>query len=151
MSVRSLLPVALGVALMLVGCGNAGTPSTTSALLGAEATSAALEMRGVLTLTVESSRSIRQADYQQCWGLAGYDDITGGVSVTVYNADGRIVGLGKLEPGKKGGSAYECSFMFTVTDLPAGQGPYQYEVSHRGRLTVAEETIRDGLVRSSLG
>lgn len=81
-----------------------------------------------------------------CAGKGGYSDITAGAAVTIYNADGTIVGAGNLGAGVADShtthngnttitSAGGCAFPFTVTNVPTGSSFYQYEISHRGRIT----------------
>jgi hypothetical protein len=104
---------------------------------------------GSITLTDDRSVS---ALYNQdgCHGTGGYSDIAEGAPVTVYNADGRIVSTGTISYST-GLSSTSCYLGFTAFDVPGGQGPYQYEVSHRGRLTFTEDQGRDGSVSATLG
>lgn len=74
---------------------------------------------------------------QRCWGIGGYADIAGGAQVTVMDAGGRKLAVGKLDTGgaegiKTDGRASSCVLKFKITGVPAGVGPYGVEVSQRG-------------------
>jgi len=81
-----------------------------------------------------------------CSGTGGYSDMTAGASVTVYDGSGTIVGSGALVFGVRHGST--CEWDFGVNDLPDVPF-YQVEVSHRGKITVANADL--GNVAMSLG
>lgn len=92
----------------------------------------------------------------QCFGRGGYDDISAGTSVTVYDATGTIVGTGALDVGSlvvRKDADYEdwftgvCEFAFAVSVPPSDF--YQVEVSHRGRSTVQLADV--GSVALSIG
>ncbi len=92
----------------------------------------------------------------QCFGRGGYDDIGAGTSVTVYDANGKIVGTGALDVGSlvvRKDADYEdwftgvCEFAFAVSVPPSDF--YQVEVSHRGRSTV--QLAEAGNVTLSIG
>jgi hypothetical protein len=80
----------------------------------------------------------------QCAGTGGFSDIRTGAPVTIYDATGTIVGVGGLAVGTptginstQGVVSYVtgCDFPFTVAHVPTGSTFYQYEISHRGKLT----------------
>ncbi len=75
----------------------------------------------------------------QCAGFDGYDDISGGAAVAVYDANSKRVGLGQLDVGNGGGLTSSCTFDFEVTDVPAGAGPYAVEVASRGQVPFSED------------
>jgi hypothetical protein len=85
---------------------------------------------------------------KQCTGYYGYGDIHSGTDVTMWNADGKVLGVGQLGDGFVVAGA--CAFPWTVDGIPGGEGPYQYEISHRGRLTITEPVAR-GTSLSTLG
>ncbi len=96
-------------------------------------------MSGSLTLVDDNSTFTSGG----CEGSGGHDDIYTGTNITVYNNAGTIVGVGNLGFGVRQDSD-ECYFTFSIPDVPAAQGPYQYEISHRGRLTISEADARAG-------
>lgn len=88
-------------------------------------------------------------DGSSCRGKGGYSDIGEGAAVTVYDASGKIVSAGKIT-----GSTYhagECKFQWSAASIPAGAGPYQFEISHRGKMTITEQDARAGAIHLTLG
>lgn len=69
-----------------------------------------------------------------CEGVGGYDDMTEGATVTVYDSTGKVIGAGALMEGLAGDDL--CVWSFTVDNVPDAPF-YQVEVSHRGKVTVA--------------
>ncbi|MGM1057817.1 hypothetical protein [Saccharothrix sp. Mg75] len=85
----------------------------------------------------------------ECEGYRGYDDIAEGTQVTVYDASGKAVGLGRLANAEY--SSGVCGFTFAVPDVPIGEKIYQVEVSHRGKVSFDAEAARKGDVTLTLG
>lgn len=83
-----------------------------------------------------------------CNGYAGFSDLTSGSPVTVYDATGKIVALGKLADGTSP-DGVSCLFPFSVADVPDGQF-YSVEVSHRGKMQVTAQDARGGNVHLSV-
>ncbi|MBC3190987.1 hypothetical protein H7X46_07920 [Pseudonocardia sp. C8] len=83
----------------------------------------------------------------ECRGQGGYSDIRGGATVTVYDAEGGVVGTGQLEPGA--GSYGQCTFFFEVRDVPRSDF-YLVEVSHRGKVPYSAAEVAEG-IRMSIG
>ncbi|TDQ04292.1 hypothetical protein [Labedaea rhizosphaerae] len=84
-----------------------------------------------------------------CHGMDGYDDIDTGAQVNVYNRSGDLVATGELGAGKSvTGESLECTFPFTVPNVPSGT--VQLEISHRGRSTVTEDEGRGGRLALTL-
>ncbi|MGW4110058.1 hypothetical protein ACWEFJ_04200 [Actinosynnema sp. NPDC004786] len=106
----------------------------------------AFELRGTLDLT---DGATGYADSGECAGYRGYDDIAEGAQVTVYDASGKAVALGKLSNAQYEGSV--CSFEFVVGNVPLGENIYQVEVSHRGKVSYTFEQAKAGKVALSLG
>lgn len=87
-----------------------------------------------------------QAVGESCATDDGYGDIQAGAQVTVKDAAGTVVAVGRLQAGTVAdlygegdmpallGYASKCTFAFNVTNVPAGQQIYSVEVSHRGEL-----------------
>ena len=78
-------------------------------------------------------------------GAAGaYDDISEGVAVTVYDAEGSIAGVGSLGEMLWNPSVAadfgDCVFPFDVDRLKRSSA-YQVEVGHRGRVTVSRDEV----------
>lgn len=81
-----------------------------------------------------------------CAGQHGYDDMREGADVTVYDANGKVIGASSLEAGLR--SSTKCRWAFSVQDLPASPF-YQVEVSHRGKVTVQRGDV--GFAELTLG
>ena len=77
-----------------------------------------------------------------CRGTSGYSDINRGAEVTVFDADGTLVGAGNLETGTRDSPGGSCVFPFTV-DVDGGGDLFQVEVSDRGRLTFQRDELTD--------
>jgi hypothetical protein len=85
-----------------------------------------------------------------CQGTGGYDDIADGTSVTVYGADGDVVGTGELSDSSFDGMSI-CTFDIAIEDVPKGEKFYKVEVSHRGTLQLSAEEAENGELAGSLG
>lgn len=151
----------LGIAgFVLVGVGGVGgfllagqqaaAPAPTSVGGGATATapttvSGTMRHMGFNVDDTEGSTVYVRADDTTCELMGGFSDVNEGASVTVYDADGAIVGNARLGAGKtiyredNGPRNYiaQCAFAFTV-DVPSSPF-FQVEVSHRGKVTVTAE------------
>lgn len=133
---RRVLLVAVIVLLTVVGTVTLSSADTTVA--------------GRMTV-VTSTNALSASSYSNggsCVTYGGYDDIAEGTAVTVRDSTGAIVGVGSLGAGQ--GSAYGCSFPFTVTDVPDSDF-YTVEISHRGAMTFTAEDIRTSELQLSLG
>lgn len=129
--------VALGVIVaIVVAIWLAGRPGT-------------FDMKGYLHLYGSNYAVGSEKINQSCAGTGGYSDIRDGAGVTVYNADGKIVGTGALANSLDLGG--DCMFGFTVLKVPESAGPYQFEITHRGRLTVSETDAKAGNASATLG
>jgi hypothetical protein len=84
-----------------------------------------------------------------CQGSSGYDDITEGTSVTVYDAAGTVVATGSL--GESEQTLGVCELGVAVEDVPKGETFYQVEVSHRGKVKLSGEEAESGRFGASLG
>ena len=123
-----LVGIAMAVALLLARCGGDST-FTASGTLGLVAVDAA---------TDDCSS-----------GTGGYDDISEGADVVIYDAAGNRLAFGSLKAGKPQGDGGLCVFDFDVPDVPGGKGPYGVEVSHRGQVSFKESQADDIVI--SLG
>lgn len=104
------------------------------------------------TFTLEDDDGIT-VDGSRCFGDEGYDDISTGTQVTVYDRSGKVLAIGDLGPGlvKDGYWADTCVFSILVEKVPAGRGLYQIEVSHRGKIAFSEAKGLAGDITLSLG
>jgi hypothetical protein len=67
-----------------------------------------------------------------CHGTGGYSDVVGGAQISVLNASGTIIGLGKLADGIGESTGFSpCILDFTVSGLPH-TSIYQLRVNQRG-------------------
>ena len=65
-------------------------------------------------------------------GLGGHDDdIRDGTQVTVSDATGHVLGVGRLQGGTYDGGNLTVTWTFEVADLPE-RSLYSIEVAHRG-------------------
>lgn len=84
-----------------------------------------------------------------CAGTGGYDDISEGASVTVYNGAGEIAATGSL--GTATYAAGICLFDVSVDDVPKGEKFYQVEVSRRGKVQLTAKQAEGGNFSATLG
>lgn len=84
-----------------------------------------------------------------CTGHDGYSDILGGTGVTVSDATGATIALGRLDSGRIGGG--NCNFTFEVADVPTGKRFYGIEISHRGVVKYPEQDLFSHTVELHLG
>ncbi|MFJ6777646.1 hypothetical protein [Streptomyces yangpuensis] len=145
-----LVPVTTGLAGLVLGIGS------TLAVQAAGGDEAAKTF--TLTGTVEvmgDTKAVVTTNSGLCAGTGGYNDLTGGASVTVYDKAGLIVGTGSLGSGsvKDVATAYKrtCKFAVSVPDVPRGKEFYQVEVSHRGKVNISESEAVAGLFGASIG
>ena len=95
------------------------------------------ELRGSFTL---QSSSVGGSS-SNCRGTGGYDDIKSGLSVTVRDGSGSILGTGRLGDGRKPGSSW-CTFEFSVGGLSEADF-YSVEVGSRGEMTYSFEEMEN--------
>jgi hypothetical protein len=139
----------LTVALFVVGLPHSGTSSASTVTAPSIPTSYTLQ--GSITLATTSS--FGSANYTSsggtCHGTNGYNDMTAGAGVNVYNAQGTVVALGQLETGSV--TAGGCTFSFSAPGVPDDGGIVQVEVSHRGRISLPPEEAKSGAASFTLG
>lgn len=139
------LVVAVAATLTAAGCG--GTTSDaeaegagSSTLQGAVLVSYGTESEVRRTYTI-TGRDIDDVLDTPCDGSTiadGFSDMREGAEVTVTDASGDTVALGRLKQGVRSGAS-TCEMPFTVTDVPHSEF-YAVEVAGRGeqRFTRAE-------------
>lgn len=138
-------PFITGLAGLTLGAGAVGLAWGLSSS-GSDAPTT-FTLRGAMTLTGDN---VPTGDTNEdCTGYSGYEDITKGAGVTVYDSSGRVVASGALGTGKPKSAA--CVFPVTVPDVPGGAKFYQVEVSHRGKITVSSAEAKAGKFGASLG
>ncbi|MEU1558836.1 hypothetical protein ABZ517_39905 [Streptomyces scabiei] len=84
-----------------------------------------------------------------CEGSGGYDDISEGTAVTVYDAAGTVVATGQL--GDSALSSGTCTFDVAVEGVPRGEDFYKVEISHRGTVQLSADEAEAGQFGASLG
>ncbi|MFE5300692.1 hypothetical protein [Streptomyces sp. NPDC056632] len=102
-----------------------------------------------LTGTFLLTRNVISDGASGCKGSDGFDDITEGAAVTVYDASGTVIATGGLGESTKTGTT--CRFDVLVPDVPTGQGFYKVEITHRGTLQISESEAMSGSFGGSLG
>ncbi|WP_331728602.1 hypothetical protein [Streptomyces sp. NBC_00158] len=109
------------------------------------------------TVVIKGERTaVVQTASGNCGGVGGYNDLRTGASVTVYGKAGAIVSTGSLgasSPGSMSTTAAQqtCSFSVSVDGVPTGEGFYQVEVSHRGKISISEAEAVAGAFAASIG
>lgn len=73
----------------------------------------------------------------ECSGSDGYDDLSGGASITVTDPTGKVVATGSIGTGQPAGDGYLCDFPFEIPDVPSARF-YGIEISHRGVVTFSK-------------
>lgn len=133
---------------MWIAGGTAATAAVLGAVVWATYPDPAFEMWGTVSLDRDGVFSMNP----ECGGKGGYDDINPGATVTVYDAESKVLATGKLDKGKFAGdkSGAPCVFTFAVQNVPGGHDFYQVQVSNRGKVPVPSEQAK-GLVTLTLG
>ncbi|MCX4581989.1 hypothetical protein [Streptomyces sp. NBC_01481] len=86
-----------------------------------------------------------------CEGTGGYEDISLGTSVTVYDAAGAVIATSSLLLSEFDETARSCTFDVLVQDVPAHESFYQVEIGHRGKLQLSAQEAKAGALSGSLG
>src|SRR5881275_3538031 len=76
-----------------------------------------------------------------CYGTSGYNDISGGIAVTIGDQAGKTLAVTSLQPGKFANGGCELDF---ATQVPAGATLYTVVISHRGTQTFSPADIGGG-------
>jgi hypothetical protein len=74
-----------------------------------------------------------------CKGQGGYADVTSGAPVTVWTANGALIGTGQLGPGTVS-ALLTCSFPFTIAGVP-DSAYYRVVIPHRGEVAYAKADL----------
>ncbi|AGL19474.1 hypothetical protein [Actinoplanes sp. N902-109] len=120
-------------------------------------TAATMVVRGELTLGPGDFTVYAQTQGmtgETCAGTGGFSDIAEDAPVTVTDATGTVVGVGKVigsrPAGYDGTRNTQCVLLFSVSKVPTGRGFYGVEVSHRGAIRYAEADLAKD-VQQTLG
>jgi hypothetical protein len=84
-----------------------------------------------------------------CMGVDDFAALKPGGSVTVYSATGDVLHVGTITAGKVDG--LRCNLPWAAAGVPAGVGPYQYEVTGIGKWSASETTAAAGDLTQTLG
>lgn len=136
------------VAAAFVGITALGTSGALATEVPGQATHAeggTFTLVGLFTLADSTSR-LKTGD--DCQGQGGYSDIKPGAQVTVYAGD--PVATGALGPGTFT-AGVGCVFGVVTGDVPRWRGIYQWEVTHRGKLTITEADAVGSVAQATLG
>lgn len=99
------------------------------------------DIAGEFTLMDGAIRSDNNPD--TCVGDGGYDDIRGGIAVTVRDGSGTVIATGELGSGETELLLIDwCTFPIVVKDVPTAEF-YSIEVGRRGELTYSHEEMED--------
>jgi hypothetical protein len=84
-----------------------------------------------------------------CGGSGGFADIVTSAPITVTDAAGATIALGRLDPGvvRTGG----CIFEFRIEKVPGDKDFYGVEVTHRGVLKYTRAEAMSGQIRLTIG
>ena len=73
-----------------------------------------------------------------CSGEGGYSDIQAGMPITVKDENGKILGATSL--GEGSGSAFDCTFTYTFTDV-GDASIYSIEGGRRGAVSYTKDQM----------
>jgi hypothetical protein len=136
-----LVPVLVAAAVLVLALGGVAT----WALLRTPASAAPVAAPAPATFGIAGKLTLHGADRNLgqgvCAGNGGYGDLDRGTTVVVTDPNGTVVGVGKLDFGRRDADGVFCEFPFHVDNVPAGLGFYGIEVSHRGAVKFAEADL----------
>jgi hypothetical protein len=74
-----------------------------------------------------------------CWGTTGFDDLTDGADVKIYDSSGKVVGNttmmnSQYELASLSSRKLTCTFKWELSDIPNDDQGYSVEVSKRGKV-----------------
>lgn len=150
---RIRLAALVAAAGIAVAACSASTPAaqtvtkTETVTVTAEPSADTFTMNGTLALYGDGNHFTEDGD--SCAGKGGYDDLRQGTQVTVYDATSKILGVGQIDTAIY--AAGLCTMAWSVADVAGAAGPYQYEVSHRGKMTISEADAKAGKAAASIG
>jgi len=127
---------AVAAAALAIGFG-AGWLSHTTNSTTSKPSGATTSVHGMLQLRDGNYSSVGNT----CSGNGGYQDISGGVAVTIGDQTGKTLAVTSLQPGAFGGGG--CQFTFAA-QVPAGATLYTVTISHRGTQTFGPADVVGG-------
>lgn len=101
--------------------------------------------------SIYDSEEISYGANGSCHGVGGYSDLAVGTGVTIHGASGQLLSIGSIVSSAGDSGTDICAFQFEVREIPAGEGPYTVEVSHRGEVAVTEDDLAGGKTELSIG
>lgn len=130
----------LTLGLLLTGCAN-------SAAGQALPTTDVVRLLGTVTISGSIRDNGTQNGVHACEGARGYSDLRLGAQVVVYDEAGTVIAKGTLQDGRyvDPPAKSQCSLAFEVEHVPASAVHYQVEVTHRGKVVVPQDRIRQPL------
>ena len=139
--------LAVGVAAALLWPRLSGDKPTGPA---AAATVSTFTINGTLAL---GPGQFVPVDGTSCAGTPAHADLTVGAVVTVTDAQGGVLGTGRIAALQLDGtgSAGSCDLKFQVSGIPIGKGSYGVEVAHLGATRYDEAKLRSGPLQMSVG
>jgi hypothetical protein len=84
-----------------------------------------------------------------CQGEGGFGDLRAGAKVDVRDKAKAVVASGELAPGAVDGRA--CVFMFTITGVPGGRGPYEVTLGPRPGTLYTESDLSSTAINLTVG
>lgn len=150
----ALVVVIVATVLGTLAATGSSKPSTVAAPVATTSSAPA-------TITVKGMLVLDSGDFtwnpgEGCWGIRGYEDLTADAGVTVTDAAGAVVALGRIDSTIPITSddditiAERCELHFTAADVPSGKGFYGVEVTHRGAVKFTEADLTAGPVELTL-
>ena len=89
------------------------------------------------TFTLIDSGVVGDSTY--CFGTGGYDDVRGGMKVTVRDGSGTIIATGDTDDGRTESSVI-CVLEFSLSDVPIVDF-YEIEVGRRGSISYSYDEL----------
>lgn len=148
--------VAALVALAAAACGSSGGPARSTPTVTVTRTVTVtpsapkvFDLTGILKLS--GGIDAFATTGSTCSGTSGYDDITSGTQVVVYDESSKVLASGGLGEGQPTDAGTTCTFPIVVDGVPRGHSFYQVQVSHRGMVTETAADAVAGTVTLTLG
>ena len=87
-------------------------------------------------------------DTGSCWGTTGFDDLTDGAEVKIYDSTGRVVGnttmkSSQYELASLASRKLTCTFKWELSDIPNDDQGYSVEVSRRGKVFFSLDRLQE--------
>lgn len=142
------LSVAVGVSIFTSGAVAGGSQQSHS-IKGTVSITPSSDSSSALQIAPFDTSAVDCQDPQYATVVEGFDDLTPGAQVTVRNASGKLIAIGKLRDGTIKSMGYTCVMPFTVRNVP-NTSFYRVEVAHRGNVNYSLKEMRTSGWRISL-